>query len=69
MGELEIAVVEHNEVIITTIESNEVPGIGFEVLCQRGDFGFGGQMYHHDRIDLETAKRLIARGYPYLQLI
>ena len=50
------------------IEQPQLPEKEIEVLCARGEFGFGGQMYHHDRLDLETAQMLIDKGYPYLKI-
>ena len=38
------------------------------VLTTPGEFGWDGKLYHHDHLDLETAKWLIQQGYPYLQI-
>lgn len=49
-------------------EQPQLPEKVIVVLCEKGEFGFGGQMYHHDRLDLETAQMLIDKGYPYLKI-
>lgn len=42
---------------------------GFEVVGERGEFGYMELMWHHDNLELETAIMLAKAGYPNIKLI
>ncbi|MEA5458684.1 hypothetical protein VB796_06535 [Arcicella sp. LKC2W] len=43
------------------------PNKELQILCERGDFWFGGVRYHHDALDDETAQMLIDKGYTQIK--
>jgi hypothetical protein len=42
---------------------------GFEVIGERGEFGYLGLMWHHNNLELETAIRLVKAGYSGIKLV
>jgi hypothetical protein len=42
---------------------------GFEVIGERGEFGYLGLMWHHDNLELETAIMLVKAGYSGIKLV
>ncbi len=42
---------------------------GFEVIGERGEFGYLGLMWHHDHLELETAIMLVKAGYSGIKLV
>ena len=42
---------------------------GFEVIGERGEFGYLGLMWRHDNLELETAIMLVKAGYSGIKLV
>ena len=58
--------VEKNEV---QKAENEQEYIGFEVIGEKGEFGYLERMWHHDNLELETAIMLVKAGYSGIKLV
>lgn len=59
-------IVEKNQVQKAETEQEYT---GFEVVGERGQFGYLGLMWHHDNLELETAIRLVKAGYSGIKLV
>ena len=59
--------VESKEIDAIETPETSSPAKTLKVICERGEFWFGGVRYHHDALDDETAQMLIDKGYTQIK--